>query len=67
MEMGILKHSISPWAANNVFVPKKDHCMRVATDYQSLNNVRVSDEYPMEDVHGTLDWLSRKNCIQHSN
>lgn len=59
-EMGILEHSISLWAVNKVFVPKKDHGMRVSTDYRSLNNVTVTDAYSMEDVRDRLDWLSRK-------
>ena len=60
VELGVLEQSISPWAANNVFVPKKDHGVRVTTDFRALNNVTVTDAYPMEDVRNTLDWLATK-------
>lgn len=58
--MVIMWQSRSPWAANNVFVPKKYSGMRVPSDYRSLNNVIVTDAYPMEDVNDTLYWFSRK-------
>ncbi len=57
LEMGILEPAVSPWAANNVFVPKKDGNIRVTSDFRALNNARVTDSYPMEDVREALGWL----------
>ena len=34
--------------------------MRVTTDFRALNNMTVTDAYPMEDVHNTLEWLASK-------
>eukprot|EP00171_Calliarthron_tuberculosum_P002219 IDg2219t1 len=63
LEIGVLEQAVSPWAANNVFVPKKDSGTRVTTDFRSLNNVTVTDAYPMEDVRDTIDWLARKRIF----
>jgi hypothetical protein len=60
---GILEPSVSPWAAANVFVPKKKGGLRTTTDFRQLNAMTVSDTYPMEDVRTTLDWLSGKKIF----
>jgi hypothetical protein len=60
---GIMEPSVSPWAAANVFVPKKNGGLRTTTDFRLLNDMTVSDTYPMEDVRGTLDWLSGKRIF----
>ncbi len=33
LNMGVLEPSVSPWAANNVFVPKKDGSVRVTSEF----------------------------------
>ena len=58
VEKGVLEPSISPWAANNVFVPKKDGTIRCTSDFRELNARTVPDAYPMESVTETLDWVS---------
>ncbi len=55
LDLGVLEPSVSPWAANNVFVPKKDGSIRVTSDFRALNNATITDSYPMEDVRETLD------------
>ena len=61
LQAGIVEHSESPWAANNVFVPKKDGSLRCTTDFRALNSRTVSDQYSMEGVKENLDWLVSKN------
>ena len=63
LQVGIVEHSESPWAANNVFVPKKDGSLRCTTDFRALNSRTVSDQYPMEGVKETLDWLASKKVF----
>lgn len=48
---------VSSWAANNVFVSKKNHGMRVATDFRALNHVTETDSHSMEDVLNVLNWI----------
>ena len=60
LEMGVLEPSESPWATNNVFVPKKDSGTRCTSDYRVLNSFTIGDQYPMEGVKETLDWLGTK-------
>ena len=45
---GVLEPLISPWAANNVFVSKKDGSIRCTSDFRTLNSRTVPDAYPME-------------------
>jgi hypothetical protein len=61
--LGVMEPAISPWAACNVFVPKKSGALRTTTDFRRLNTVTVTDTYPMEDVRETLDWLARKKIF----
>jgi len=63
LQKGIVEHSESEWAANNVFVPKRDGSMRCTTDFRALNSRTVSDQYPMESVRETLDWLASKKVF----
>ena len=60
LNIGVLEQAVSPWAANNVFVRKKDGRIRVISDFRALNAATVTDTYPMEDVRNTLDWLAGK-------
>ena len=57
----ILEAGILPWGALNVFVPKKDGVSsRTTLAFRKLNEITVTDVYPIEDVKTTLDWLSHK-------
>lgn len=60
MDLGAVERAVSPWASNNVFVPKKDYGVRVTTDYFELNNVTVTESFPMEGVRQTVEWLASK-------
>ena len=63
LKLGVLEPSTSPWAAANVFVPKKDGGTRVTSDFRRLNSVTVTDAYPMEDIRSVLDWLGSKKIF----
>lgn len=63
LQMEVLEHAVSPWAANNVFVRKKDGGIRVTSDFRALNDATVTDTYPMEDVRNVLNWLAGKNVF----
>ena len=63
LKLGILEPSVSPWAANNVFVRKKDGGTRVTSDFRRLNSLTVSESYPMANVRDTLDWLASKRIF----
>lgn len=63
LKLGVLEPAVSPWAANNVFVRKKDHGIRVTSDFRRLNALTVTESYPMENVRETLDWLATKKVF----
>lgn len=63
VRMGVLELAVLPWAANNVFVRKKDGWIRVTSDFRRLNDVTIPDSYPMENVRDTLDWLATKRVF----
>lgn len=63
LSIGVLEHLASPWAANNVFVPRNDLGVCVTTNFRALSNVTITDAYPMEDVNNVLDWLSSKKMF----
>jgi len=62
LDMGVLEPSVSLWGTSNVFVPKngKD-VMRTTSDFRRLNDMTVTDVYPIEDMKATLEWLASKN------
>lgn len=62
LRMGVLEPATSPWAANNVFVRKKDGGTRITSDFRRLNDLMITDSYPMEGVRDVLDWLAKNGC-----
>ena len=63
LELGVVEHATSPWAACNVFVKKKDGSTRVTSDFRGLKSVTVTDSYPTEEVRATLDWMGGKRVF----
>jgi Reverse transcriptase (RNA-dependent DNA polymerase) len=63
IENVIMEPAKFSWTAVNVFVPKKSGSLRTTTDFRLLNEMTVSDMYPMEDVRTILDWLSSKRIF----
>jgi hypothetical protein len=45
LEKGFIRHSLSPWGAPVIFVPKKDGTQRLCVDYRALKEVVVKNKY----------------------
>lgn len=54
--LGVSKPSLSPWATNNVFVKKKDEDNRATSDFRRLQELAVTDLYPVKHMRHILDW-----------
>ena len=58
LQHGVVRPSISPWAAPIVLVRKKDGTTRFCMDYRKLNDVTRKDAYPLPRIDDTLDALA---------
>ena len=63
VSLGVLEPSYSPWAAANVFVPKRDGTLRGTSDFRALNAQKICASYPMEGLKETLDCLGSKKVF----
>lgn len=63
LEKRVMELSVSWLAANIVFVSKKDGDTQATSDFRSLNDLTITDTYPMEKVRTTMDWLSSKRIL----
>ncbi|MHB1799638.1 MAG: reverse transcriptase family protein [Vulcanimicrobiaceae bacterium] len=59
LDNGMIRESISPWAAPVVLAPKKDGSIRFCIDYRKLNAVTKKDVYPIPRIDDTLDKLGK--------
>ncbi len=59
LQLGIIKHSTSPWASPVVVVDKRDGGSRLCIDYRGLNAKTHLDAYPMPQITDILDSLQK--------
>jgi hypothetical protein len=57
LEKGYIRPSTSPWAAQVLFVEKKDGTKRMCIDYISLNEVTVKNKFPLPRIEDLFDQL----------
>ncbi|KAL3699383.1 hypothetical protein R1sor_017405 [Riccia sorocarpa] len=55
---GILRSSISPYAAPVLFVAKRDGGIRMCADYRALNKITVKNKYPLPLMEECTDRLA---------
>jgi hypothetical protein len=57
LKLGVIRHSHSPWSSPIVMVRKKDNSWRLCIDYRKVNDVTVSDVFPLPNVQDVLDTM----------
>ena len=55
---GIVTPSYSPWSSPPVLVRKKDGAVRFCINYRKVNEVTISDKYPLRRMNDVLQALS---------
>lgn len=55
LEMGVIRHSKSPWSASPILVIKKTDDWRLCMDFRALNRVTKRESYPMSLVDEMLN------------
>ncbi|CAI5480201.1 unnamed protein product [Closterium sp. Yama58-4] len=55
LAQGFIQPSRSPWAAPNLFAPKKDGGLRMCIDYRLLNAATVNNRFSVPKVEDLLD------------
>lgn len=60
LERGIIRRSMSPWAAQCLCVRKKDGTLRLCIDWRVLNKQLVSDSGGLGDMQTVFDGLKGK-------
>lgn len=57
LELGVIRHSASPWASPVHLVPKGDGEIRFCIDFRRVNSIVVADAYPMPFIQDLVDAL----------
>jgi len=63
--LGIIRPSVSPWAAPTIFVKNKDGSLQLCIDYRDLNRATVKNRYPMPRIDDLFDHM--KGAVVFSN
>jgi len=63
LNLGIIKHSDSPWASPIVMVPKADGSLRLCTDYRKVNKLTLPDPFPLPRVEDLVDRVGRAKYL----
>ena len=61
LQLGIIQHSSSNWSSPLHMVPKKT--LGDCGDYRALNNVTISDHYPIPHIHDFSATLHRSTIF----
>jgi hypothetical protein len=58
LEKGFIRPSSSPWGCPAIFVNKKDQTLRMCVDYNPLNEVTITNKYPLPWIDLLFDQLT---------
>ena len=58
IEAGLIRPSDSPWSSPVVMVKKRDGDSRFCIDYRKLNNITISDPFPIHRLEDIFDDLA---------
>ncbi len=63
MLKGVIQESTSPWSSSLFLVPKRHGSWRPVIDFRRVNEVTVSDHYPLLLLSDLLQSLGRNNAV----
>lgn len=66
LDSGVMRESVSPWAAPIVLVEKKDESWRFCVDYRKLNALTQKDSYSTNRHRGVIDWAQSCQIVLHT-
>ena len=63
LELGVIEPSSSPWSAPVILIPKPDKTYRFCVDYRRLNDVTVTDAFPMPRIDDLIDKVGKAKFL----
>jgi len=63
LDSGLLVPCSSPWAAPVLLVKKPNGKWRLVCDYRKLNTVTISNQYPLPEIDGLIDHMSKSKVF----
>jgi hypothetical protein len=57
LDLGLIRHSVSPWGAPFIFIRKKDGSWRLCIDYRQLNKATIKNQYPLPRIDDLFDQM----------